>query len=61
MQNISEFLKKNIEYKFFIKVFLIVFFLPFALVITNLLMQTLFNLGTYTGTFLRFLYQIVVY
>ncbi|MBD9105681.1 hypothetical protein EGW03_04305 [bacterium] len=61
MQNISEFLKKNIEYKFFIKVFLIVFSLPFALVITNLLMQTLFNLGTYTGTFLRFLYQIVVY
>ena len=55
------FLKKNIEYKFFIKVFLIVFSLPFALVITNLLMQTLFNLGTYTGTFLRFLYQIVVY
>ena len=61
MQNISEFLKKNIEYKFFIKVFLIVFSLLFALVITNLLMQTLFNLGTYTGTFLRFLYQIVVY
>lgn len=61
MQNISEFLKKNIEYKFFIKIFLIVFSLPFVLVVTNLLMQTLFNLGTYTGTFLRFLYQIVVY
>jgi len=34
---------------------------PFVLTILNLLLQTLFNLGIYTGTFLRFLYEFVVY
>jgi len=35
--------------------------LPFVLIILNLLFDALFNLGVYTGTFLRFLYAIVVY
>ena len=42
------------------KVFYIIS-IPFGLRIANLLGKSLFNLGTYTGTFLRFLYDIVVY
>ena len=35
--------------------------LPFILMILELIMKTIFYLGTYTGTFLRGLYQIVLY
>ena len=35
--------------------------LPFGLIIIDLLLKSIFNLGIYTGTFLRFLYDFVVY
>lgn len=44
-----------------IKIILIIICLPFGLTVLNLLLNSLFNLGIYTGTFLRFLYEIVVY
>ena len=44
-----------------IKTFLIIISLPLGLTILELLLSSIFNLGIYTGTFLRFLYEIVVY
>ena len=35
--------------------------IPFLLIVINLLTNTIFNLGVYTGTFMRFLYDIVTY
>lgn len=44
-----------------IKNILLLLCFPFCLIILNMLLNTLFNLGVYTGTFLRFLYSFVVY
>jgi hypothetical protein len=59
MQNLIKV--KNIEYKKLVKIVLSIFLSPFAITVLNLLLSTIFNLGIYTGTFLRFLYSIVVY
>lgn len=34
---------------------------PFCLVIINLMNSTIFNLGIYTGTFIRYLYEFIVH
>ena len=49
---------KNNKY---IKLLLLIIAIPFLLVVINLLLNTIFNLGIYVGTFLRFMYNIVVF
>ena len=46
-----------------VKIFNITYFLAFFLMlpIINLCTKALFNLGIYTGTFIRFLYEVVTY
>lgn len=61
MSNLIEIKKVIINNKKIIKTVLFIIFIPFGLTILNLLFNALFNLGIYTGTFLRFLYSIVVY
>lgn len=56
-----EKIRKNILESRRIKIIVFILGLPFSLTILNLLLGTLFQLGIYTGTFLRFLYSIVVY
>lgn len=58
MQMLSTIKKKPKKY---IKLFLIIAFLPIMLVVVNLILNTLFNLGIYVGTFLRFVYHIIVF
>ncbi len=53
--------EKILEHKKVGKVLAIIISLPFSLSILNLLLDTIFQLGIHMGTFLRFLYQIVVY
>lgn len=56
-----EKLRRNILESKKTKIIVFILCLPFGLTILNLLLRTLFQLGAYTGTFLRFLYSIVVY
>ena len=49
------------EHNKLINIFLFIISLPFVLVFINYFSETLYNLGTYFGTFLRHLYDIVVY
>ena len=44
-----------------VKVIVFLICLPFGTYLLNLVLNMFFNLGIYTGTFLRFLYDIVVY
>ena len=44
-----------------IRFLLYLLIVPFLLVLINYLTNTLFNLGIGTGTFLRALYELVVY
>jgi len=52
---------KIIKNKDFSKIISSIIIAPFCLIIFNLLFNTIFNLGTYTGTFIRCLYNLVVY
>ena len=52
---------KNIESNRIVKVILFILLSPFIAMFLTLILKTLFNLGTYLGTFLRFLFDIVVY
>lgn len=49
------------KYKSLLKISLIIFTLPFSLKLINLFTEVVFSLGLYTGTFIRFLYDIVTY
>lgn len=55
---IKEFFKER-KQKIYNFIYLIAFFL--WLPVINLCTKVLFNLGIYTGTFIRFLYDIVTY
>lgn len=61
MSSLMNFKNKVVENKKKIKIIISILCLPFGLEILNLLLNTLFQLGIHTGTFLRFLYNIVVY
>ena len=61
MQNLINIKRIILDNKKIIKTITFTICLPFSLTILNLLFNTLFNLGVYTGTFIRFLYSIVVY
>lgn len=61
MQNLIR-LKNNIyKHEKILKAVTFIICLPFILIILNYLLNTILNLGIYTGTFFRFLYDIVVY
>ncbi len=49
------------EHKKAFKLISIIVCLPILSTVLNLVLSTLFELGVYTGTFIRFLYHIVVY
>jgi len=55
IRNLYDIHKTKIKFIAFILV------LPFILIFLNLLMNTIFNLGIYTGTFIRILYELVTY
>lgn len=61
MSGLMKIKSKVLEYQKIVKIIAFILALPFGLTILNLLLNTLFQLGIYTGTFLRFLYSIVVY
>lgn len=61
MPSLDKIKKNIIEYKKFFQILALIFCLPFGLTVLNLIFSTLFQLGIYSGTFLRFLYSIVVY
>lgn len=61
MPNLIKLKNSILLHQKIIKTITFVLSLPLVLIILNLLFETLFNLGVYTGTFLRFLYAIVVY
>lgn len=61
MQSINKFKNYVLEYQKIIKTTLFILCLPISLTVLNYILNTILNLGTYTGTFLRFLYDIVVY
>ena len=48
-------------HKSILKFILYLLCLPFVLVFMNYLINAIFNLGVYAGTFIRCLYNIVVY
>ena len=50
----------KIKYKQILKVSLIIILMPIYLLIIRIYLNSLVNLGTYFGTFLRYLYKIVV-
>ena len=57
MQNIiNKFVSKN---KYF-KVVLAIKFLPIIMILFNSVVATIFNLGTFVGTFLRYIFNFVV-
>lgn len=57
MQNIiNKFVSKN---KYF-KVVLAIIFLPIIMILFNSVVATTFNLGTFVGTFLRYIFNFVV-
>ncbi len=53
MQNLI----KNSKHKLYI---ILIISSPIIMMIFNILVLTIFNIGTYLGTFLRYLYHIVV-
>lgn len=61
MSGLEKIRKGTLEYKKIVKIIIFILCSPFCLMVLNLLFNTLFQLGIYTGTFLRFLYSIVVY
>ena len=61
MQSINKFKNYVLEYQKIIKTTLFILCLPISLTVLNYILNTILNLGVYTGTFLRFLYDIVVY
>lgn len=61
MSNLIKIKRLVLEHQKIIKIIISVLCLPFCLTILNLLLETLFHLGIYTGTFLRFLYSVIVY
>ena len=61
LQSLSKFRSYVLEYKKIIKTILFILCSPIILTVLNYVLNTILNLGLYTGTFLRFLYDIVVY
>lgn len=61
MSNLIEFKNRLLSHKKVIEIIIFTLALPFCLTIINMFLSTLFNLGVYSGTFLRFLYDVVVY
>lgn len=61
MSNLIKLKKLLFDYQKVIKIISVIICLPFGLIILELLLNSIFNLGIYTGTFFRFLYDIVVY
>lgn len=61
MSGLEKRKQRFVEHTKIIKTIILILCSPFCLMILNLLLSTLFQLGIYTGTFLRFLYSIVVY
>lgn len=61
MSNLIHIKKLILNHKRIIINTLLLLSSPFCLVILNMLCNTLFNLGIYVGTFLRFLYNFIVY
>jgi len=49
------------KYKKIINVTLLLILLPCGITILDLFLKTIFNLGIYFGTFIHYLYEIVVY
>lgn len=56
--SIKKFLYSHIK---LLKCLLLLFSLPIILYIVNLILNTIFNLGVYSGTFLRLLYNFFLY
>ncbi len=50
---------KNHEHVF--RFIIILIMLPLFLILTELILSAILNLGTYVGTFLRCLYELVVF
>lgn len=61
MSNLIKAKEKILEHQKLIKLIIFILALPFVLTTLNLFFKTLFQLGVYAGTFLRFLYEFVVY
>jgi len=61
MSNLIKLKKIVFENKQMIKTIMLIISSPFILIVLNLILNTLFELGIYVGTFIRFLYSIVVY
>ena len=61
MSTITKWKNVFLEHKKIVKTIILFLCLPFGLTVLNLLLSTLFQLGIYLGTFIRFLYHIVVY
>jgi len=61
MLGINKFKTFILEYQKIIKTIIFITSLPIILTVLNYLLNTILNLGIYTGTFLRFLYELVVY
>ena len=58
MQNIViNFGNNKNKYK---KILLIVILLPIIMILFNSIIATIFNLGTFIGTFLRYIYNFIV-
>lgn len=60
MSNLIKIKKLIINHKNIFSFCIIILMLPFALIILNYLFDTIFNIGTYTGTFMRYLYKFIV-
>ena len=61
MPNLIKIKQNYLKYKKTINIILILILLPVGLTILDLVLHFIFNLGIYIGTFLRYLYNIVVY
>lgn len=54
-------IKKYLESSIVVKIIFFILVCPFMLVFLNLVLETIFNLGTYFGTFLRYLFEFIAY
>lgn len=61
MQNFIKIKQGYLKYQKIINTAFFLLLLPLGLIVLELVMRSIFNLGSYTGTFLRCLYDIVVY
>lgn len=61
MPDLIKLKNRIVEHNKVMKIVFLLFISPLILTVLNFLLNTLFQLGIYTGTFLRFLYSIVVY